>query len=182
MSPKTVVVSHREAMVAEGIAAALGRQPGLVPIAATTSAAGAEREGARADAVALDARLPGAEGVAARLRRLGVRVVFIGSRFGDDEAVCVPQSASVAQLASALAPAVPRTTTRSGPLTQREKQVLALVSRGLAGKQVARHLGISPKTVERHKTRIFLKLGVPNQTAAVRVAVDRGYTGSGPWT
>jgi DNA-binding NarL/FixJ family response regulator len=44
------------------------------------------------------------------------------------------------------------------------------VSRGLAGKQVARHLGISPKTVERHKTRIFAKLGVANQAAAVRAA------------
>jgi DNA-binding CsgD family transcriptional regulator len=42
------------------------------------------------------------------------------------------------------------------------------------GKQVARHLGISPKTVEQHKTRIFAKLGVPNQAAAVRMVVAAG--------
>jgi DNA-binding CsgD family transcriptional regulator len=57
-----------------------------------------------------------------------------------------------------------------GRLTAREEQILRLVSRGLAGKQVARQLGISPKTVERHKTRIFAKLGVANQAAAVNVA------------
>jgi DNA-binding NarL/FixJ family response regulator len=45
--------------------------------------------------------------------------------------------------------------------------VLVLVAKGLAAKQVARQLGISHKTVERHKTRIFSKLGVPNAVAAV---------------
>ncbi len=37
----------------------------------------------------------------------------------------------------------------------------------MAGKQIARALGISPKTVEQHKTRAFKRLGVPNQAAAV---------------
>jgi DNA-binding CsgD family transcriptional regulator len=45
-------------------------------------------------------------------------------------------------------------------------EILSLIARGLSGKQVARHLGISRKTIEHHKTRIFAKLGVPNQTAA----------------
>jgi len=48
------------------------------------------------------------------------------------------------------------------------------VARGFAGKQVASHLGISPKTVERHKTRIFAKLKVPNQAAAVSVVLAAG--------
>ena len=52
----------------------------------------------------------------------------------------------------------------------RERQILSLVTDGLAGKQVARVLGISPKTVERHKTRIYSKLGVPNQAAAAGLA------------
>ena len=47
----------------------------------------------------------------------------------------------------------------------------------MSGKQVARHLGISPKTVEHHKTRIFAKLGVPNQTAAVTLAMAGGLAG-----
>jgi DNA-binding CsgD family transcriptional regulator len=46
---------------------------------------------------------------------------------------------------------------------------------------VARHLGISPKTVEVHKTRIFAKLGVPNQAAAV-YALGNRMEGSELWT
>ena len=38
---------------------------------------------------------------------------------------------------------------------------------GLPGKQIATRLGISLKTVEQYKTRIYAKLGVPNQAAAV---------------
>jgi DNA-binding NarL/FixJ family response regulator len=55
------------------------------------------------------------------------------------------------------------------------------VARGLAAKQVARQLRISPKTVERHKTRIFTKLRVPNQAAAVRAAMDRELGRSDTW-
>jgi DNA-binding CsgD family transcriptional regulator len=45
-----------------------------------------------------------------------------------------------------------------------------LIAKGLAGKQMANLLGISPKTVEQHKTRIYMKLGVANQAEAVAVA------------
>jgi DNA-binding CsgD family transcriptional regulator len=44
----------------------------------------------------------------------------------------------------------------------------------MAGKQIARSLGISPKTVEQHKTRAFKRLGVPNQAAAVAMLVEKG--------
>jgi len=54
--------------------------------------------------------------------------------------------------------------------------VLNLVARGLSGKQIARQLGISPKTVEHHKTRAFAKLGVPNQAAAVAALMEEELT------
>ena len=50
--------------------------------------------------------------------------------------------------------------------------MLSLAAQGLSGKQVARVLGISPKTVEHHKTRAFAKLGVPNQAAAVAALME----------
>ena len=56
-------------------------------------------------------------------------------------------------------------------LSEQQRRVLELVSRGMTAREVARGLGISPKTVEQHKGRIFRKLGVPNQAAAVRVAL-----------
>ena len=51
-------------------------------------------------------------------------------------------------------------------LTRRERQVLALVSQGLANKQVARQLGIKEKTVKAHLTRIYQQLDVSDRTQA----------------
>jgi DNA-binding NarL/FixJ family response regulator len=179
-----VLVAHREPMIAEGIAAALGRYPGLVPAAVTSSASETVARGANLDAVALDEGLPGAGRVAAVLRRKGVRVVYVTggspSSEGSEPAevgVRVSTRDAMASLAAALVPGLPTATHPRIPLTSREREVLGLVARGLAAKQVARQLGISAKTVERHKTRMFSKLGVANQTAAVHVALKTGLVG-----
>jgi DNA-binding NarL/FixJ family response regulator len=181
MRPRAVAVAHREAMVAEGIAAALDRVPGIASIAVTTSAVDLVRHADRADAVAIDGNLPGADQAAKRLRRRGVRVVVLGEDQGDEGGVRVPQRAPIADLARALAPELLARAPSIGRLTAREKEVLRLVAEGFAAKQVARHLGISPKTVERHKTRIYAKLGAPNQAAAVHLAFANGTGGSPAW-
>ena len=191
MIARTVVVAHREAMVAEGISAALARYPGIVSLGATTVARDAERLGAQAYAVAIDPALPGALPAAGKLRRMGVRVVFLGDGNGDvvngaedgeEEGLRVPTHAPVATLAAALAPGS-RSPDAAATLTEREQEVLRLIAKGRSGKQVAKQLGISPKTVERHKTRIFAKLGVPNQAAAAflygeRIERSRAWSGS----
>ena len=69
MIPRAIAVLHREAMMAEGIAAGLARYAALVPVAVGTTAEEGERLGTRAEAVALDERLPGADRVAKRLTR-----------------------------------------------------------------------------------------------------------------
>jgi DNA-binding NarL/FixJ family response regulator len=167
MRPRTVVVVHREAMAAEGIAAALARYPAMVPIAAAVTLEEGERAGAKADAVAIDHRIPGAERTAQRLRRAGVRVVFLSESDEDHEDVRVSPLQSVAALAAALAPGVTEPVSPVPSLTARQREILSLAARGLAAKQIARQLGISAKTVERHKTKLFATLGVTNQTAAV---------------
>lgn len=154
-------------MLAEGIAAALSRCPGIVPIGSATTPSEIIRLGERADAVAVDARLPGARRIAARLRRTGVRVVFLGRDGSEPGTPHVSTREPVTSLASALNPWAGAPEQTPDPLTCREREVLSLVAEGLAAKQVARQLGISHKTVERHKTRIFSKLGVPNAAAAV---------------
>lgn len=60
-------------------------------------------------------------------------------------------------------------------LSDRDVGVLALVAQGLANKEIARQLDppMSEETVKGHLKRIFLKLGVPNRTAAVAVYVKR---------
>jgi DNA-binding NarL/FixJ family response regulator len=59
-------------------------------------------------------------------------------------------------------------------LTRRERQVLALVGRGLANKQIARRLGISEKTVKAHLGRAFQRIGVGDRTQAALWAERNG--------
>lgn len=58
-----------------------------------------------------------------------------------------------------------------GRLTAREREVLEHAARGLHAKEIASTLGISPRTVEVHKTRIMEKLGVRNVAELVRFAI-----------
>jgi len=56
-------------------------------------------------------------------------------------------------------------------LTSREREVLNQAARGLHAKEIAAALGISPRTVEVHKSRIMEKLEVRNIAELVRFAV-----------
>jgi len=177
VSVRAVVVAHRETLAAEGIAAALARYPALVLVGIATSAEETEHCAQRADAVAIDSRIPGALVTVGRLLKRGLRVVVIGeATSGDDEegGVVVSVDAPMADLASALVPGAQPMGSRADDLSTREAQVLRLAAKGMVGKQIARALGISPKTVEQHKTRAFRRLGVPNQAAAVAMLTEKG--------
>jgi DNA-binding CsgD family transcriptional regulator len=65
-------------------------------------------------------------------------------------------------------------------LTPREREVLELVSTGLTSRVISTHLGVSPKTIENHKQRIFHKLGVQNQGHAVANALRAGLIAAVP--
>ncbi len=60
------------------------------------------------------------------------------------------------------------------PLTGREVEVLQLISRGLANKQIALELTISEHTVKFHLSSLYAKLGVSSRTEAVRAGMQRG--------
>jgi len=62
-----------------------------------------------------------------------------------------------------------------GPLTERETEVLGLLSKGLANKQIALSLGISEHTVKFHVSSIYTKLNVTNRTEAVRAGLRGGW-------
>ncbi|MFU8851769.1 response regulator [Micromonospora sp. SL1-18] len=62
----------------------------------------------------------------------------------------------------------PRTT-----LSTREVEILTLLARGHANKEISRRLFISEATVKTHLVHIYTKLGVDSRTAAVHAAVER---------
>lgn len=65
---------------------------------------------------------------------------------------------------------------RTGPagLTPREIEVLALIARGASTRQVASHLGITPKTAETHIERIYAKTGASTRSTATLFAMQHG--------
>ena len=62
-----------------------------------------------------------------------------------------------------------------GPLTERESEVLGLLAKGLANKQIAVALGIREHTVKFHVSSIYTKLNVANRTEAVREGLRGGW-------
>ena len=91
-----------------------------------------------------------------------------------DPATLISAVRAAAQGNSPLDPRVARTilhTRRAAPpttgeLTEREQEVLVLVGRGLANKQIARLLGIRESTVKAHLTSVFHRIGVRDRTSA----------------
>lgn len=59
-------------------------------------------------------------------------------------------------------------------LTPRQTEILRLVAAGKTTKEVARVLGISPKTVEFHRAQIMDRIGVHDVTALTRYAMQNG--------
>lgn len=56
-------------------------------------------------------------------------------------------------------------------LTQREREVLQLITNGMSNKEAGRQLEISPRTVEVHRSRVMEKLGARNTADLVRIVL-----------
>ncbi len=68
----------------------------------------------------------------------------------------------------------PRPAPRPAGLSERECEVLALIASGMATKQVARQLGISPKTCDHHIQRLYRKTGLSTRAGATLFALEHG--------
>jgi HD-GYP domain-containing protein (c-di-GMP phosphodiesterase class II) len=69
---------------------------------------------------------------------------------------------------------ITRRVSRPAGLTAREVEILRLVARGLLNKEIARRLGIAPKTVSNHVEHIYAKIGVSSRAAAGLFATEHG--------
>lgn len=149
-----------------------------------------------AGCVVADLRLPGKSGLElqAELRARGAMLPFIiitahgdvpsaRSAFQADAVDFLEKPFDHAQLRAAIETAFSREdarlaragdAARLAALTAREREVLELAAKGLHAKEIGTALGISPRTVEVHKTRIMEKLGARNLAELVRFALGAG--------
>ena len=72
-----------------------------------------------------------------------------------------------------------RTSRPAAMLSERESEVLRLVAAGLSNKDIAAELHLSAKTVSRHLSNIFTKIGVSSRSAATAFAFEHRLAGRG---
>jgi DNA-binding NarL/FixJ family response regulator len=68
----------------------------------------------------------------------------------------------------------------TGSITVREREVLIRIAEGHSTKAIARDLGLSPKTVEKHRSNLMRKLQLHNSAAITMYAIRNGLSGSEP--
>jgi DNA-binding NarL/FixJ family response regulator/signal transduction histidine kinase len=198
-----VVVADDHPATRSGIAGILSQQADIevVATAANGEEALALVETLRPDVLMIDLRMPKLSGVEAiaRLGRLGVSTKAVAvTTFAQDELVFqamragargyLLKDASPDDLVSAvrvvstggtlLTPIVAgklaEGLSHQERLTTREREVLALLARGLPDKEIAGQLGTSVKTANFHAANVIAKLGAQNRAEAVRLAYERG--------
>ena len=198
--PLTVYVIDDDAAVRDSIALILGLAGYRTSVFADAEAFLAAWKEDWIGCVVADVRLPGMSGVELQdaLRRRGAALPFVvitahgdvptaRAAFKSQALDFLEKPFDEAQLRKAIETAfaleerrVQRRDNRRADaaklerLTAREREVLEHAARGLHAKEIAAALGISPRTVEVHKTRIMEKLGVRNVAELVRFALASG--------
>jgi len=75
----------------------------------------------------------------------------------------------------------PASVTATQSITGREREVLTRIALGNSNKLIARELGVSPKTVEKHRSNLMRKLQLHNAAAITMFAIRNGMTSSEPF-
>jgi two-component system response regulator TtrR len=98
---------------------------------------------------------------------------FLEKPFKDEQLLAVIEQAATSRTPAAAEGARGRcAAARLATLTQREREVMDLVVRGLKNKQIAEQLSISVKTVEAHRARAMEKMDVSSVAELVRATLD----------
>ena len=203
MNDKIRILVAEDHLVARvGVSTIVNMQPDMTVVAEASNGQQAVElfRKHRPDVTLLDMRMPGMGGVEAataiRAEFSAARMIALTTYGGDEDirralaagvlayltkdvlhdellkairAVHAGQTYLPAAVAAALAAQLPRP-----DLSAREIQVLELIVRGLANKQIAYTLNIAEHTVKNHVKNILSKLGVQDRTQAATAAIQRG--------
>jgi DNA-binding CsgD family transcriptional regulator len=112
---------------------------------------------------------------AARTRQLLARAL---NELGDTDGAAREEAAAQACF-DKLGVVVPGEATAGG-LTARELEVIKLLASGMSNREIADALFLSPKTVSRHLSNIFAKIGATSRAGATAFAYDHGLMGRTP--
>lgn len=106
----------------------------------------------------------------ARMAFKAAAIDFLEKPF-DDQQIITAIDLAIAQQHSAQTSAGEQQRRREAlsSLTEREQQVMVLLSEGLRIREVGDRLGLSPRTIEVYKARILSKLGIRNVAELVRM-------------
>jgi DNA-binding NarL/FixJ family response regulator len=203
MNDKIRILVAEDHLVARvGVSTIVNMQPDMTVVAEASNGQQAIElfRKHRPDVTLLDLRMPGMGGVEAataiRAEFPTARMIALTTYGGDEDirralaagvlayltkdvlhdellkairAVHEGQTYLPAAVAAALAAQLPRP-----DLSAREVQVLELIVRGLANKQIAYTLNIAEHTVKNHVKNILSKLGAQDRTQAATAAIQRG--------
>ena len=203
MSDKIRILVAEDHLVARvGVSTIVNMQPDMTVVAEASNGQQAVElfRKHRPDVTLLDLRMPGMGGVEAataiRAEFPSAKMIALTTYGGDEDirralaagvlayltkdvlhdellkairAVHEGQTYLPAGVAAALAAQLPRP-----DLSAREVQVLELIVRGLANKQIAYTLSIAEHTVKNHVKSILSKLGAQDRTQAATAAIQRG--------
>jgi DNA-binding NarL/FixJ family response regulator len=200
-----VVIADDHAVVRQGLRTFLDLQDDIEVVAEAGDGAEAlaAAEEHAPDVVLIDLVMPNVDGIEAirglRERVPAARAIVLSSFIEDEKLLPAVRAGAAGYLLKDVEPQQlveairtvhaggallhPRVASRlleemaSDPLTPREREVLALIGRGMANKVIARELSLSEKTVKAHVSSILAKLGVSDRTQAALYAVRAGLVG-----
>lgn len=201
-SPIRILIADDHPMLREGVGAAIGMQPDMAIVgeATTGDEAAASYDRLRPDVVLMDLRMPGMSGLKAieMIRRVhpDARIIVLTTYSGDVQALQALRAGAAGYLLKSslrrelldairsvhagrqhLNPEVAQNialNATSETLTARETEVLQLIARGYANKQIAWNLQLAEDTIKSYIKNIFGKLQVKDRTHAVTTAAKRG--------
>ena len=202
MTTIRIMIVDDHAMVRMGLRGVLSGEPGLEVVAEARDGQEAldRFPVARPDVVLMDITLPGMSGIETTRRLVAThpeaRILTVSMHDTAEDVHralaagatgYVPKSAEAVLLMAAvrtvangqrfLPPDLARRLADRDAkigLSPREVEVLALVAQGQANKQIALALGLSEATVKTHLAHILEKLGAPDRTRAVTIAMEMG--------